>query len=180
MSTLSHTIISRKHSDRACLSDIAVLQEPCAWVVSLQCSIAAETRRIFHALTLPEHMESWLTFPCCNSSHGNQASWLSNDFSLTHACDANGSLLTINGSYSTCRTRKLAFTWTLENDCARNRTYVDIRLCGDFDRSSLRLEHVGFDSESQFAWHQALWSASMRRLRELFEPPVGSRDRFYN
>jgi hypothetical protein len=62
----------------------------------------------------------------------------------------------------------------VEGRLALDRTFVDIRLCGDFERSRLRLQHTGFRSEEHCKWHQALWSESLRRLCEMFEPRLGT------
>lgn len=171
--TLTPTMLSRRSRERVCLSEASVLLESSGWSITMECSIAADTKRIFHALTVPEHMETWLSLPCCGSRCGNHASRMPEGFMMVHACDKDRSSTTITGFYSTCRTRKLAFSWTLGGDAEPARTDVDIRLYGDFDRSTLRLQHSGFQSEEACQWHRNLWSASLLQLHDLFDPPPG-------
>lgn len=173
LSTLLETPAARRNRNPEFRSEIAALRDSSAWAVRLECSIAAETRRIFQALTLPEHIETWLSLPCCGSNCRNQGSLLTNGFSVAHLCFDKHPSAKVVGVYSSCRTRKLTFSWTLEGDLALDRTFVDIRLCGDFERSRLRLQHTGFRSEGHCRWHQALWARSLRRLCEIFEPQLG-------
>jgi hypothetical protein len=50
---------------------------------------------------------------------------------------------------------------------------VDIRLHGDFERTTLHLRHTGFVSSFDVAWHRALWDLSIGRLVSLY----GTQDR---
>ena len=162
----------RFHPIPGSISEIAVLHDEPTWMVRLECSVAAETQRIFQALTLPEHMESWLSLPCCGSNNRNRAFAAQDGFSVAHACSDGHPFTTIAGEYATCRTRKLRFSWTVAGDVVLDRTVVDIRLSGDFGRSVLRLQHSGFRSEPDCRWHQALWSASLERLCKFFDPSL--------
>ncbi len=172
-STISLAAIPTKYLRDQIVSEVVREHSSSAWKVSFRCSVAAETRRIFQALTTPEHIENWLSFPFCRSSCRNQASRLPNGFSVAHLCADELLFNAIAAVYSTCRTRKVAFSWSVEGKVVPDRTFVDIRLCGDFERSLLRLQHTGFRCEEDCRWHQALWSASLQRLCRFFDPMFG-------
>jgi len=170
ISTYSHSEATRPKAASIVEGISIEHDDPAAWTLHLECSVAADTQRIFQALTLPEHMENWLSLPCCHSTQGSQAFSAENGFSIAHVCSDNHPFTTIAGEYSTCRTRKLRFSWTVVGDFVLDRTVVDIRLGGDFGRSILKLQHSGFNSEAQCRWHHALWVASLQRLCRFFEP----------
>jgi hypothetical protein len=46
---------------------------------------------------------------------------------------------------------------------------VQIRLLGDFEYTTLHLKHGGFSSREHYAWHQALWSLSLAKLKRLYD-----------
>jgi uncharacterized protein YndB with AHSA1/START domain len=143
---------------------------PPGLTVNLECGLAADTRRIFRALTVPEYMEAWICVPCDHQECHNVASCIANGFLLEHFCSSE-STTTIAGTYFSFLTRKLRFSWRVRGALRTRDTLVDIRLYGDFDKSVLRLRHFGFESEEDSNWHKELWSASIARLSKLFNGP---------
>jgi len=147
-----------------------------SWTVNLECSVAADTRRIFDALTVPEYIETWICVPghhpeCCNVTSRN-----AHGFQIEHHCSS-GTTTKISGTYCSFLKRKLSFSWNPAPGSSAGDSFVDIRLHGDFERSILRLRHFGLDSEDDFNWHSAFWSSSIARLCRLFERPVAGTDR---
>jgi len=147
--------------------------------LSMEASIRADARRLFHALTAPEYVELWLSIPgqhpgCWTLGAGND-----HEFAIEHFCDGRR-FVSISGRYAVCRRRNVMFTWRVEGDVCVPETQVDIRLRGDFERTTLMLRQTGFVSRHDFAWHQALWNTSIGRLAALYgslepsESPVQS------
>src|SRR6202012_2876732 len=73
-------------------------------------TVAADKRRLFDALTLPEYREAWLVVPGNSSTRHTMASSTDDAYRLDHFVD--GSLeFSIIGAYRVCRRAKMAFTW---------------------------------------------------------------------
>jgi len=134
--------------------------------ISMEVSVAGTTRRVFEALTTPEYLEAWFSIPGCHSGCRATASHRVDGFLLQHYCGA-GSVTTVSGSYSVFLRRKLIFSWQMSGVVNTTESVVDIRLCGDFERSTLRLRHNGLRSDEEFSWHTDLWTASLARLNRL-------------
>jgi uncharacterized protein YndB with AHSA1/START domain len=138
--------------------------------LSMEVSIRADARRLFHALTAPEYVELWLSIPgqhtdCWTVGAGNDQ-----EFAIEHFCGGRR-FVGISGRYAVCRRRNVMFTWRVEGGVCVPETQVDIRLRGDFERTTLRLRHTGFVSRHDFAWHHALWNLSIGRLAALYGSP---------
>lgn len=134
--------------------------------INMECSVAGNTRRVFEALTVPEYLEAWFCIPGRHLGCHSAASRCVDGFMLKHFCDA-GSVTTVTGSYSVFLRRKLIFSWQISGGINTPESIVDIRLCGDFERSVLRLRHLGLQSDEEFSWHTDLWAASLTRLNRL-------------
>jgi uncharacterized protein YndB with AHSA1/START domain len=140
--------------------------------LSVEVSIQADARRLFNALTAPEYLEAWLCLPDERPGCSTVATRTDQDYVIEHSCDGNPSIL-ISGRFLVCRRRNLTLSWRVDGDVNVRETQVDIRLRGEFERTKLTLRHSGFASRHDFAWHKALWNASLTRLAALF----GSTDR---
>jgi|CZKZ01.1.fsa_nt_gi uncharacterized protein YndB with AHSA1/START domain len=145
------------------------------WTVSVECSVAADTGRIFNALTVPEYMEAWICVPGHHPNCHNVTSHVDHGFQIDHLCNS-GAHTRITGAYFSFLKRKLSFSWRPADEPSANGSFVDIRLYGDFERSVLRLRHSGFDTKEEFDWHAALWTASISRLCRLFDKPTVGAD----
>lgn len=136
----------------------------------LEVSIRADARRLIHALTVPEYLEAWLSLPGQHPECSTTAARDDQDFAVEHFCDGRLSVL-ISGTYLVCRRRNVIFSWRVEGELCVPPTEVDIRLRGDFERTTLILRHTGFASRHDLAWHRALWNASIGRLNALYGSP---------
>jgi uncharacterized protein YndB with AHSA1/START domain len=136
----------------------------------LEVSIHADIRRLFHALTDPEYLEAWITLPGCRPGCSIVAGKYDRDFLIEHFCDGRQSLL-ISGRYLVLRRRHVLFSWRVDGDLCVPDTIVEIRLCGDFERTTLTLRHSGFSTRHDSAWHRALWNNSISRLAHLYGTP---------
>ncbi len=135
--------------------------------VCLEVSIRADARRLFHALTDAEYLEAWVCLPGHGPECLTAATRNDDDFAIEHFCNTQGSI-SISGSYHMCRRRDVTFSWRVDGDLRVPETEVEIRLQGDFERTTLTLRHGGFVSASDLAWHRALWDLSIARLVSLY------------
>lgn len=139
--------------------------------IALQVNVAADRRRIFDALTLPEYIETWLSLPCAHTGCLTIASQADSSYRLDHYAE-DGLDLSISGSYRVCRRGKMFFSWrksrALDGSEFLPESAVQIRLYGDFARSTLCLSHTGYFSEGEYRWHSELWNRSLRKLQQLF------------
>jgi len=137
---------------------------------SLEVSIPADIRRLFHALTVPEYVETWLSLPGERPGCSTVAARTDEHYAIGHFCQGRPAV-SISGSYRMCRRRNVMFSWRVDGELCVPETEVEIRLRGDFERTLLALRHSGFASRRDFAWHSALWTTSMGRLVSLYNSP---------
>jgi uncharacterized protein YndB with AHSA1/START domain len=133
----------------------------------MEFNIRADTRRLFHALTVPEYLETWLCLPG-HQGCSTAATRINDDYLLEHFC-GDSPAVAITGTYFVCRRRNVHFSWRVDGRVSIPETRVEIRLQGNFQNTILTLTHSGFASTADSAWHKALWSASMGRLMRLFD-----------
>jgi uncharacterized protein YndB with AHSA1/START domain len=145
-----------------------VVPQQAFWTVHLETSVRAEIRRLFHALTAPEYIETWLSFPGHPAGCGNVATKSENDFLIDHMCEGVPTTR-ISGRFSVCERRNLTFSWRVDGDTNVSSSFVNIRLSGDFEYTTLQLEHGGFASREQYGWHRSLWSSSLAKLKRLYD-----------
>jgi len=173
----SHQIpsILRQQTHQVINRDTVSVSGAPSWTVRMECSMAADTERIFCALTVPEYIEAWICVPGYHPECHNQTSRNAHGFQIEHYCRS-GKATKISGTYRSFLKRKLSFSWRPMRGSAAKESFVDIRLHGDFENSILRLRHFGLDSEDDFNWHSALWSSSIARLCRLFNRPAADRE----
>jgi uncharacterized protein YndB with AHSA1/START domain len=128
-------------------------------------SVSADRQRIFHALTVPEYIETWFSAPGALISR-TVVRRKDDFFSITCFC-AEREHFRILCSFRVCRRRKLLFTWRHQNPLDRSSSLVKIRLEGDFGRTAVYVTHVGLEL-SDLQWHQELWEASLEKMCKLF------------
>lgn len=138
------------------------------WTVHQELSIKAEIRRLFHALTAPEYIETWISFPGHPAGCASIATKIENDFLIAHMCEGFPTTR-ISGRFSVCERRNLTFSWRVEGERNVNTSFVNIRLLGDFEYTTLQLRHGGFASREQYGWHRSLWSSSLAKLKRLYD-----------
>jgi uncharacterized protein YndB with AHSA1/START domain len=135
------------------------------WLIAMTVNVNADRHRLFQALTVPEYMETWISFPG-PARHGPiSATCTTENYRLVGGGD--GAEICIAGSYRVSRRSKMVFTWGKGNAPRASQSLVTIRLLGDFARTTLRLTHSGLDSRSEYLWHRAFWEGSMGRLRSI-------------
>jgi uncharacterized protein YndB with AHSA1/START domain len=134
-------------------------------IVDLEVSLAGNTRRVFEALSVPEYMEVWMSIPG-HSGCGATAAREADGFIFEHSCSS-GKVAKVSGTYLVFLRRKLVYSWRVTGMLNVRDSLVDIRLCGDFERSILRLRHFQLQSDEECAWHKDFWTVSLSRLNRL-------------
>ena len=138
-------------------------------------TVNAEARRIFQALTLPEYLETWITFPDQSAESCIAASQLTEGYRLDQR-SGNHVTLSITGSFLFCHHRKMRLCWRKIPGLNQTQpahantvanTLVDFRLRGNFGSSVLELRHNEFGSLDEFFWHYRLWRNSLPKLASL-------------
>lgn len=144
--------------------------------VYFEFNVRADARRLFHALTVPEYLETWVSLPGHNLGCSMAAARSNQDYVIEHYCEGSPALR-ITGTYSVCRRRNVVLSWRVEGNLSIPETEVDIRLRGNFESTTLIVRHTGFAAEADCAWHKGLWTVSMRRLIALYDSPSHSSGR---
>lgn len=137
--------------------------EPCS--ISTMTSVHADRHRIFQALTVPEYIETWFSVP--GETAGHIDVFVREDFFSINVLSTKPQRLRILCSYKVCRRSKLLFTWEHNALSETAPSLVNIRLLGDFGRTTVRVTHCGL-SPSDHQWHLELWQLSLAKLRKLF------------
>jgi len=137
------------------------------WSVSVTVSVNTIARRLFQALTVPEYLETWLRMPGDDTDCYIAALQNANCYRLDRY-RRGGIDVSVIGSYRILRRNKLHFTWRQYAELSTPESLVQIRLLGDFGRTTVRLNHVGLTSREQHIWHQELWEKSLTKLASLF------------
>ena len=128
-------------------------------------SISTERQRLFQALTLPEYVEAWLILP---GTPQGRSMMIADQNSFSIRCvDAEIGVMNILCSYRAHRRSRLLIDWKYQSSSTVNVSLVDIRLLGDFERTTLELIHFGLH-ESVMSWHKQFWNASLAQLSKLF------------
>jgi uncharacterized protein YndB with AHSA1/START domain len=136
--------------------------------VHLELDIRADARRLFHALTAPEYLETWVSFPGHPPGCSTLATRINHDYMIAHLCD-NIRKTVITGRYLVCERRNVMMSWRVEGTQTVTESYVDVRLLGNFEYTTLILRHRDLNSWQHYLWHRCLWSLSLERLRRLYD-----------
>jgi uncharacterized protein YndB with AHSA1/START domain len=127
--------------------------------------VNADRQRVFHALTVPEYIETWFSVP--GSLIGRTFVWRRDELvSISYSCRENEESRIVC-SYRVCRKRKLLFTWRHSHALERAPSWVRIRLEGEFRRTAVHVTQFGLELSDR-QWHQELWEASLEKMCKLF------------
>jgi hypothetical protein len=137
------------------------------YAVSAQIHVRAETRRLFHAIVVPEYLEAWLRVPDAGASLIVSPLKQSTGFAFNW-CNAIDLQSRIVAVYKICRRRRLTLCWKIENGGYQSESTVVMRLAGNFGSSTLSVFHSGFACFADFTWHRQFWNDSLRSLANLF------------
>jgi hypothetical protein len=133
--------------------------------------VNADAHRISRALTEPEYLEAWISIPGAAPGSFTRATLQDNGYRLDHYSthySAQGSAITIKGSFHYRHLRKIRLLWHKTTDAACAESVVDIRVRGNFGSSVVELRHTELASADEHAWHEALWQCSLQKLALLF------------
>jgi len=134
--------------------------------IVLSIKIAADWRRVFHAITLPEYIEAWLQVPDtdrieCHAEMRSLARFRIDCFS------ANMPRRSIYGSCSLSRFDTIIYQWKGSHVDHAIQSTVEIRFNGGPRQCILNLKHSGLVNEDERAWHSVLWKRSFKTLRRV-------------
>lgn len=135
--------------------------------IEMAVSVNTNVRRIFAAITLPEYQEAWFRMPGHDFTCYVSAS-RSNECFRIDCSSINGTEVSIFGCYRVVRRNKLHFTWRKSGSSNSNESMVQVRLHGDFGRSTIRIRHSGLLSTTEYLWHHEMWNISLSHLAALF------------
>jgi uncharacterized protein YndB with AHSA1/START domain len=136
-----------------------------SFCVTAMRSVHADRQRVFHALTLPEYIETWFSAP--GTLIGRTVVHRRDDFFSISYCCAESGQFKIHCSYKVCRRSKLLFTWRHDSAFKRSSSTVKIRMDGDFGSTIIQVTHLGLELSDR-PWHQELWNASLEKIDKLF------------
>jgi hypothetical protein len=136
--------------------------------LSFSVSLNADRRRIFQVLTISEYMETWISIPGCQPDCPVFVTSDPTAFYVRYR-DERGAQSALVGLYQTYRTSKTNILWRRTGVPESDTSLVRIRLNGDFERTTLSLNHSGLNSHEERDWHSQLWARSLQRLTSLFE-----------
>ena len=144
-----------------------------ATAIAVSIKLGADKRRVLQALTLPEYLEAWISYPGCRRGCIVRASRIACSYRIDFVYDG---LLdaSISGSFRVLQNDKLLLTWRRFGVCEEAQSVVNILLQGDGCSSLLELRHTGLPSKAEYEWHQKLWGASLRNLSKLFQTQLVS------
>ncbi len=137
------------------------------WDVRLEFSIRSDARRLYQALTLPEYLETWLSFPGHPSGCAMLATKNNDEYLIDHLCNGRRTAH-VSGSFIRSRRHNLVFSWRIEGHPYVPESCVSIQLRGDFENTRVQLCHSGLASHAQSTWHKELWTQSITRLIGLY------------
>lgn len=134
--------------------------------VAFSIEIAADWRRVFHAITLPEYIEAWLQVPDadrieCHSDTRSLTRFRIDLFSV------NMPRRSIYGSCSLSRFDTIIYQWERTHVDHRIQSTVKIRFNGGPRQCMLHLKHSGLVNEEERDWHSVLWERSFHTLRKV-------------
>jgi uncharacterized protein YndB with AHSA1/START domain len=135
--------------------------------VSVSVSVRADRQRLFQMLTVAEYMEAWLVIPEGRPESRLAVTSAPDCFRIDHFWSQQIDCR-ITAFYRTCRRSKLDLTWRKETPRNSSTSQVSLRLCGDFERTTVALRHTHLLSNDERAWHRDFWERSLHRLCSLF------------
>ena len=159
----SSVSIGKMHLEQESLKTIPDLR---SMVVTVNINTIA--RRIFEALTVPEYQETWLSMPGHDERSYIAATRIGQSYRLNRHGHS-GIDVSVAGAYQVFRRNKLHFTWQEFGVSSTSESVVQIRLHGDFGRTSVHLIHRGPFSAEEYEWHQEMWTASLQKLTSLLQ-----------
>lgn len=137
------------------------------WNIALRHTVRSSAARVFEALTRPEYLETWISFPGDDDSSYVVPWREEGGYRFDHYRQGKRDLI-VEGTWRVCRRRKLLFTWRIRGDNASPQSLVYIRLYGEFSNTILELHHRGIATASAWSWQREMWRQSLQRLNRLF------------
>jgi uncharacterized protein YndB with AHSA1/START domain len=130
--------------------------------------IGAEWRRILHALTIPEYMETWFEMPDVERVECRSEVRSLDRFRIDTFV-AGARKQSIYGSCIRSKPDEITYLWDRTRAGSTARSIVKMRLKAGPRRCTLHLSHRGLWDEQERAWYSTMWRRSLHRLCGLME-----------
>lgn len=136
--------------------------------IAVRISLHAEPLRVFHALTVPEYRETWVSLP--DGKEGYSVAASESEASYRIELSRGGvPEVRISGIYYLRQPDAMVFSWRACSTTITRETTVHIHLKKNAGRCMLDLRHRGFTSVPDRLWHRRFWILSLERLAWLLE-----------
>jgi hypothetical protein len=125
-------------------------------------------QRLLYALSTPEYIEAWLTFPTverieCHSEQRSFDRFRIDPFSLGKK------LPSIYGSCLLSKPNRVTYLWDTGSLRRDSHSVVEILVLGGPAKYNLKLRHSGLADEDQRERYSLMWQASLDRFRTLIQ-----------
>jgi len=130
--------------------------------------IQAEWRRVLHALTIPEYMETWFQMPDAERVECRPELKSLDQFRID-TFTGGVRRRSIYGSCIQSRPDEITYLWDRTQAGSIGRSIVKLRLKAGPRRCSLHLIHRGLWDSGERLWYSAMWRRSLNRLCRLME-----------
>ncbi|HEY4379493.1 MAG TPA: SRPBCC domain-containing protein [Acidobacteriaceae bacterium] len=134
--------------------------------VWLSLRIAADRRRIIHALSISEYIEAWLQMPESDELLFVFEPLKQESFRI-QLYRAEGLHTSIYGSSSIVDGNQVTYQWKATSRGRTTESVVSVQIAETSRGCTLRLRHSGFQDWMESAWHSRLWQGSLERLSRL-------------
>jgi len=127
--------------------------------------IDVDARRMLYALSIPEYIEAWLEAPDADEM-------LRFDFVADQRFNiafyrAEALRASIHGSARVVRHTRVDYMWKTISANGITHTTVDLMILNRADGCVVVLNHKGFSSLEERAWHCRMWERSLEKLRRI-------------
>ena len=152
---------------RECTLRAQGLEATTAFDVGIWVEIAAEWRRVFRAISIPEYIEAWMEFPDqCGSNHwvyvGKQ-----DVLCINRTCSSDAAHIYRLRMH--IRQKSLTILWESLEPNLPHASRVEIVIGGARQRCYIRLRHTGLRHWDERQMYCGMWSRSLDKLQRILQ-----------
>jgi len=150
----------------------STLEAATAFDVGFWVEIAAEWRKVFSAVSIPEYIETWMEFP--DESGTDYWVHLGPDDMLCINRTRTAAAVRIFRLRIQIKRKSLTFLWENIEPNSMHASKVEIVMTGGPHRCCLRLRHSGLRNWDERQLYSRIWSRSLDKLQGLLQCPADS------
>jgi hypothetical protein len=158
---------SRKYAVRMVTGASSTFDAPTEWDVGFWIEIAAERRKVFSALSIPEYIETWMEL--ADESKDNYWIHLGSDDLVCINVTGTAPTVRIYRLKIQPRRNSLSFLWEVIEPPFAHSSKVEILIGGGRHRCNLRLRHSGLCDSRERELYSTIWRRSLDKLQGLLE-----------